>query len=123
MKVQAFLLAHVLLHSTRALSLPDDVHAALKPRTDSKKSSIEWSKCDLDFGDEALNERQKAFDCATHVVPLDYRNSSNSPGVELNLIRAKATKKPFMGSVLYNPGGPGASGVENLLGNAEKMLP
>ncbi|KAI1059299.1 hypothetical protein LB507_004025 [Fusarium sp. FIESC RH6] len=123
MKVQTFLLAHVLLRSTRALSLPDDVHAALTPRTDSKKSSIEWSKCDLDFGDEALNEKQKAFDCATHVVPLDYSNPSNSPGIELNLIRAKATKKPSMGSVLYNPGGPGGSGVEILLGNAEKMLP
>ncbi|KAJ4015388.1 hypothetical protein NW766_005728 [Fusarium irregulare] len=123
MKVQTFLLAHVLLHSTRALSLPDDVHAALKPRTDSKKFSIEWSKCDLDFGDEALNERQKAFDCAEHVVPLDYRNSSTSQWIDLNLIRAKATKKPFMGSVLYNPGGPGASGVEAVLRDAEEMLP
>jgi len=113
----------VLLHSTQALSLPDDAHAALTTRTDSKKPSIEWSECDLDFGDWTLNERQKAFDCATLEVPLDYMNSSYGRTIELDLIRANATKKPSMGSVLYNPGGPGGSGVETVLRYADKMLP
>ncbi|RBR25160.1 uncharacterized protein FIESC28_02068 [Fusarium coffeatum] len=123
MKAQTFLLAHVLLHSTRALSLPDDVHAALTPRTDSKKPSIEWSKCDLNFRDKAKNEAQKKFDCARFEVPLDYMNSSDGKTIKLDLIRAKATKEPSMGSVLYNPGGPGGSGVEAVLTGAEAMLP
>jgi hypothetical protein len=113
----------VLLHSTQAFSLPDDVHAALTTRTDLKKPSIEWSKCDRDFGSENSNEMRKAFDCATLEVPLDYMNPSDGRTIKLDLIRAKATKKPFKGSVLFNPGGPGYSGVESLLGLADKMLP
>ena len=123
MKVQSFLLSHVLLHSTQALSLPGDVHAALTTRTDFKKPSIEWSKCDLDFGNVIFNKLQSTFDCATLEVPLDYTNSSDGRTVKLDLIRAKATKKPFKGSVLFNPGGPGVSGVESVVLGAAGILP
>ncbi|RFN46292.1 hydrolase or acyltransferase (alpha/beta hydrolase superfamily) [Fusarium flagelliforme] len=123
MKLQSFLLSNVLLHSTQAFSLPDDVHAALTPRTDSEKPSIEWSECDLDFGDLDLNTLQRIYDCATLEVPLDYMNSSDVRTIKLDLIRAKATKKPFKGSVLFNPGGPGGSGVEAVLLGATQILP
>jgi hypothetical protein len=66
----------------------------------------------LDLGNEYLNEKQKAYECARLQVPLDYTNESNGETIELDLIKVKATAKPFKGSVLYNPGGPGASGVE-----------
>ncbi|KAJ4135112.1 hypothetical protein NW768_004729 [Fusarium equiseti] len=122
MKVQSFLLGNALLHSTQGLSLPDDVHAALTTRTNSKKSSIEWSECNLDFGTKKLNEAQKAFDCARLEVPLDYANSDNGKTIKLDLIRAKATKKPSKGSILFNPGGPGPSGVESLLTSGSDLL-
>ncbi|RGP80529.1 hydrolase or acyltransferase alpha beta hydrolase superfamily [Fusarium longipes] len=122
MRIQNIILGQVLLHSVQALSLPKEVHS-LETRTNSKKPSLEWSKCDLDFGNEKLNELQKSFDCARLEVPLDYTNSSNDETIKLDLIRAKATKAPFKGSVLFNPGGPGGSGVEGVLGGASTYLP
>jgi hypothetical protein len=46
---------------------------------------------------------------------LDYTSASNGETIQLDLIKAKATKKPYLGSVLYNPGGPGGSGVEAIV--------
>jgi hypothetical protein len=77
----------------------------------------------LDFKNNIMNKNQKGFDCARLEVPLDYTSASKGETIKLDLIRAKATKKPFMGSVLFNPGGPGGSGVESVLGHAEEMLP
>lgn len=54
------------------------------------------------------------FECATLQVPLDYTNCSNHETVQLDLIKYKAMKKPHKGSILYNPGGPGASGVSTV---------
>jgi hypothetical protein len=123
MKVQNILLGHVLLHSTQALSLPEDAYSSLITRTNSKNSSLEWSRCNLDFGDKYLNDTQKSFDCARLEVPLDYSNSSNTKTIKLDLIRANATKTPYKGSVLFNPGGPGFSTLESLLNYAPTLLP
>ncbi|CAJ0548609.1 Ff.00g022220.m01.CDS01 [Fusarium sp. VM40] len=118
MKIHTILLSHLLLPATEASSLPKLVRAELTRRTNHKGSStpkestLVWSKCDLDFGNEYLNEKQKDHECARLKVPLDYTNESNGETIELDLIKVKATAKPFKGSVLYNPGGPGASGVE-----------
>ncbi|KAJ4257354.1 hypothetical protein NW762_008472 [Fusarium torreyae] len=48
-------------------------------------------------------------------VPLDYTNKRSPKTLKLDLIKAKATRKPFKGSVLFNPGGPGFSGVEYIV--------
>lgn len=112
MKLHTILLSHLLLHTTEASTLPKLVRAELTRRTNHKESTLVWSKCDLDFGNEYLNEKQKEHECARLKVPLDYTNESNGETIELDLIKVKATAKPFKGSVLYNPGGPGASGVE-----------
>ncbi|KAF4992838.1 hypothetical protein FGRMN_6890 [Fusarium graminum] len=120
MKLPTFL-SPLLLHSIQASSLPKDVHTSLVSRTSSsgsgspESSSIEWSKCDLDFGVDSMNEKQKAYECARLEVPLDYTSASNGDTIKLDLIKVKATKEPFKGSVLYNPGGPGGSGVEAIL--------
>lgn len=117
MKLHTILLSHLLLHATEASTLPKLVRTELTRRTNqgpntSKGSTLVWSKCDLDFGNEYLNKKQKAHECARLQVPLDYTNESNGETIELDLIKVKATAKPLKGSVLYNPGGPGASGVE-----------
>jgi pimeloyl-ACP methyl ester carboxylesterase len=51
------------------------------------------------------------FECATITAPLDW----NDPGAgtaDLAVIRHRATDGKALGSVLVNPGGPGASGIE-----------
>lgn len=62
--------------------------------------TIDWERC----GGE--------FDCATITVPLDYDDPTGDT-VELSILRSPATGdgEP-LGSLLVNPGGPGASGVE-----------
>ncbi|EWG49334.1 hypothetical protein FVEG_08897 [Fusarium verticillioides 7600] len=77
------------------------------------ESSLKWEPCNLDLPD-AAKELLKAGDCATIKVPLDYTDKKSDKTVELQLIRYNATKEPFKGSVLWNPGGPGISGIETL---------
>ena len=79
----------------------------------SDASSLQWGPCDLDLAEDA-QKLIKAGDCATIEVPLDYTDPKSEKTVELQLIRYKATKQPFKGSVLWNPGGPGISGIETL---------
>jgi hypothetical protein len=128
MKPQIVILSHLLLHSAQALSLSKDVHLSLTNRADSKSSSssknstLEWSECELDFGEDEKNKAQKAYDCARLTVPLDYTSASNGETIKLDLIKAKATKEPYKGSVLYNPGGPGGSGVDAIVRRGEALL-
>jgi pimeloyl-ACP methyl ester carboxylesterase len=60
---------------------------------------ITWSSCGEDL------------DCATVVVPLDYADPQG-PTASLNVVRANATDPSSrIGSMLVNPGGPGAAGT------------
>lgn len=59
--------------------------------------SVDWSAC----GSE--------FECATLTAPLDYSDVA-AGDIELAVVRHRATH-PAIGSLLTNPGGPGASGV------------
>ena len=59
---------------------------------------LDWSTC----GD--------GFDCTTVTAPLDWADPSVGE-VELSVIRSRATSGEAIGSLLTNPGGPGASGV------------
>ncbi|GAA3048111.1 hypothetical protein GCM10020229_69310 [Kitasatospora albolonga] len=80
--------------------LPEGTPAALAPYYAQKLS---WQPCDGEF------------ECATFKVPLDYAAPS---GGDLTLAAARkpATTRPGgrakLGSLLLNPGGPGASAVE-----------
>ncbi|BDV31357.1 alpha/beta hydrolase [Microbacterium terricola] len=59
---------------------------------------IAWADCD----DE--------FDCATVTAPLDWDDPS-AGAIELSVIRHRPESGEPIGSLLTNPGGPGASGV------------
>jgi pimeloyl-ACP methyl ester carboxylesterase len=63
----------------------------------------------------------KGFQCATLQVPLDYAHpDAGTIGIALN--RKPATDPANrIGSVLTNPGGPGASGIQFLQGEAASM--
>jgi pimeloyl-ACP methyl ester carboxylesterase len=60
----------------------------------------DWKPCSTDPKDTLL--------CATLQVPLDYKTQKT---IGVALIKYPAPKQPAKGSVLFNPGGPGGSGV------------
>jgi pimeloyl-ACP methyl ester carboxylesterase len=61
--------------------------------------TLDWRECD-------------GGECADLTVPLDY-DDPDGPTIEVALIRVRATDPDErIGSLLVNPGGPGASGVE-----------
>ncbi|KPI34658.1 Tripeptidyl aminopeptidase [Cyphellophora attinorum] len=62
------------------------------------------------------------FDCANLMVPLDYDEPCTSEKIQLDLFRVNATQKPVLGSVLFNPGGPGGTAAEMLPLVAESGL-
>ncbi|KAM0369542.1 hypothetical protein ACHAPK_006183 [Fusarium culmorum] len=113
MKSRNVLLGHLFLQSVQAATL-----RAL----DSSTPTINWSQCNLDIGNEIWNRRQKAFDCAKFSVPLDYTNEDSSRPLVLDLIKANATKQPRKGSVFYNPGGPGSSGVSSVIESRSQLV-
>lgn len=71
---------------------------ALKP--------IEWRACD----NEEVTE--PGFECATVTVPLDYADPTGTQ-LDIAVIRYKAQSER-KGAILYNPGGPGASGFNSV---------
>ena len=70
---------------------------------------IAWDTCD-DNGD---------FDCGTVDVPMDYENPDDQ-SIEIHVTRATetATEQPM----LFNPGGPGSSGISFVQDSLSSML-
>jgi hypothetical protein len=71
--------------------------AAAPPKSQAKGAKLSWRNC------------EDGFQCATLRVPRDW----DTPGgrrIGLSVIRLPATKRPVVGSLLINYGGPGASG-------------
>ena len=61
---------------------------------------LRWRQCDRG-------------ECAELTVPLDYANPDDGRTVDVALFRVRATEPDErIGSLLMNPGGPGASGVD-----------
>ncbi|MGB4135651.1 MAG: alpha/beta hydrolase [Microbacterium sp.] len=60
--------------------------------------SVEWTSCGT------------GFDCADITAPLDWENPTDGSTVSLAIVRHRASKGNPLGSLLVNPGGPGASG-------------
>ncbi|MEU2183048.1 alpha/beta hydrolase [Streptomyces thermolilacinus] len=74
-----------------------------------------WERCETPEGGE---EPGPDWRCASVKVPLDYRKPDGET-LSVALIRKEARdKKGRVGSLLFNFGGPGASGVEMLPGFA-----
>jgi pimeloyl-ACP methyl ester carboxylesterase len=53
----------------------------------------------------------KGYQCASLRVPLDYADPAGTT-IELALVRDPTSSKSRLGSVVLNPGGPGASGID-----------
>jgi pimeloyl-ACP methyl ester carboxylesterase len=62
-----------------------------------------WHRC--------ASPEQRGFQCATARVPLDYSNP-RGPTIHLAVIRHRASDRAHrIGTLFFNPGGPGASGT------------
>lgn len=62
------------------------------------EQDLDWRACD------------SGFECTTVTAPLDWADPSQGE-IELSVIRSRAEGGEAVGSLLTNPGGPGASGV------------
>ena len=60
--------------------------------------TLDWTSCG------------SGFDCTTVTAPLDWADPGAGE-IELSVVRSRATDGEAIGSLLTNPGGPGASGV------------
>lgn len=60
------------------------------------------------------------FDCARVTVPLDY-SQPDGPTAQVALLRQKASGGPKIGSLFFDPGGPGASGTSYLASTASTL--
>ncbi|MFF3931235.1 alpha/beta hydrolase [Streptomyces hirsutus] len=70
-------------------------------------TAIDWGRCEASGDTPAPGEE---WQCGTLRVPLDW-SEPDSGTIGLALIRAKATGDDRLGSLLFNFGGPGGSGV------------
>lgn len=75
--------------------------------------TLEWTPCTgADAG---------AYDCTTVTAPLDWSDASAGT-IELALIRRAASDGAAIGSLLTNPGGPGASGYDLIAQSASHAV-
>jgi pimeloyl-ACP methyl ester carboxylesterase len=80
--------------------------SSLAPDTDGVSEDL------LPFYDQTLAwSTCGAFECAMVTAPLNWDDPSAGE-IELSVIRQRATSGEAIGSLLTNPGGPGASGVD-----------
>jgi pimeloyl-ACP methyl ester carboxylesterase len=81
------------------------------PSSNPSVQALNWTSCG------------GGFQCANLTVPLDYSNADNGKTIQLALIRKPALDQANrIGSVLTNPGGPGASGIQYLRQAASSMI-
>ena len=83
-----------------ALVAPTAAHAAPPRRvTGRERAHLAWRRC-------------RGGECASLTVPLDYAHPDSGQTIKVALFRIRATNpRRRIGSLLVNPGGPGASGV------------
>jgi pimeloyl-ACP methyl ester carboxylesterase len=74
--------------------------------------AIDWEACGSDF---------PGIDCATTKVPLDHDRPGGAT-TDIALARVPATAAKRVGTVFVNPGGPGGSGVNMVLGGFGEFL-
>lgn len=106
---------------TSADTVPDtdtdtDTAAGAEPDgdADSDASTLDWGPCD---SPNPLVETE----CATLAVPLDY-DDPDGEQIDIAVSRADtADAADQIGSIVFNPGGPGGSGVDFLLQAAAIM--
>ena len=83
--------------------------AAASSNDTKSPQAIEWGPC----SDLGLNE-SVPLSCGSLAVPLDYTDPDCKETLDLQILKVPALKQPSKGSVFFNVGGPGASGIEEM---------
>lgn len=88
------------------------------------EQEVGWQECGPDFGVvDGLEElllgqgmRAEGIRCAWIDAPLDWSNPESTETIRLRAVHIPATGAKRLGTLLSNPGGPGASGVDFAIG-------
>lgn len=81
-------------------------------------TNIIWTNCSASLVAIAT----APISCASFPVPLDYTATNSSDTLDLSLVKVHAVKKPWLGSILTNFGGPGLPSGAYLAFVAAEML-
>ncbi|KAK7023494.1 hypothetical protein VNI00_016712 [Paramarasmius palmivorus] len=99
-----------LLRGSIELGWTESSWASIKPT-----KALTWVDC---------YDSRDGFECARLQVPLNYSDPEGKPAA-IALIRLKANifkeSPEYLGPILFNPGGPGASGVNMVLGSGKNF--
>ena len=92
--------------------------SGLSPHGTRGYGKIQWEPC----GDLGVNGTTE-LECGSLAVPLDYTVPDSGETIDLEILRVPAPNQPSKGSVFFNFGGPGASGIAemSLMGSALSM--
>jgi hypothetical protein len=103
-------------HSAVLLALTcGSIAAPTSGRGQQKSPSLAWGPCDMEGFNASI--ATLPIQCAKLTVPLDYTDPK-SRDLQLQLLKVNATKESY-GSVLFNPGGPQATGTDDVATNAK----
>lgn len=78
------------------------------PAAASTVSSLAWSTC------------AKTFRCSVLSVPANYENPKQG-NLSISVIELPAKSASPIGDIVFNPGGPGASGISFLMGSVQSF--
>jgi pimeloyl-ACP methyl ester carboxylesterase len=111
--------------SSFADSVGSDAASTAAAKPTQAAPQIEWTDCDQQIQeaikDQPGSDRDLKFECGRMEVPITY-DEPRGRTLPLFLLRATASGlKNRIGSLVINPGGPGASGAEAALGLALTM--
>ncbi|MCP4435246.1 MAG: alpha/beta hydrolase [Actinomycetia bacterium] len=93
----------------------------------ASSGDLQWGGCASEMAqlrsDSDMAGLLPPLECSTLAVPLDH-SDPNGESIDLELVRQEATGSDSerIGSLLFNPGGPGGSGIE-FLANASAIMP
>jgi len=108
-RTTAVAIAAILVLSACTRGGPQQAKTSPSPIPLPSPSNVAWSSCG------------GGFQCGTVQVPLDYSHPT-SGDIRIALIKKPATNQANrIGSLLTNPGGPGASGIQFLRDSASAM--
>lgn len=72
-------------------------------------STLQWGPCN-----KTEVPSDVPVDCSVLMVPLDYTEPDSDEKLQLDLVRIPAPVKPPKGSILFDFGGPGGTGRDEI---------
>ena len=103
-------------------TVASDTTAAATSPAEPEAAPIDWSDCDDQIqpliANQPGSERNLAFECGRTEVPISYDEPQGAtlPLFLVRVVMAGQTER--IGSLMVNPGGPGASGADAAIGLA-----